>query len=223
MAKGGFIGVNETARKLKKGWVGINGASRKLKKGWVGVNGVARQIFSAVPDLRYIFNNGSYDAESGNFTFLGISPAGFRNYAYGSVGSTIDATLEEYDYDADVNYDGATVIFSTNNAVDLTDYAKIVLVGTQTMALGATSFGKDQYGVCLLGVGDYKRNVHFTRSSYQAVFNAANIHASTYKGAFTIELDVSNVVGMQYIYVGFSSYVWCDNEWSISQVMLRGE
>lgn len=47
MAKGGYLGVGGTARKIKKGYIGIGGTARKIKKGYLGVGGVARLIYNA--------------------------------------------------------------------------------------------------------------------------------------------------------------------------------
>ena len=42
MAKGGYVGIDGVARKLKKAYVGVGGVARKIKKAYVGINGVAR-------------------------------------------------------------------------------------------------------------------------------------------------------------------------------------
>lgn len=47
MAKGAYVGVSSTARKIKKIYVGVNGIARKVKKAYVGVNGIARLFYSA--------------------------------------------------------------------------------------------------------------------------------------------------------------------------------
>ena len=46
MPKGGYVGIDNIARKLKKGYVGIDEIARKLKKGYVGIGGVARPCFT---------------------------------------------------------------------------------------------------------------------------------------------------------------------------------
>ena len=47
MARDGYVGLNNVARRLKKGYVGVNGVARRLKKGYLGVNGVARLCWVA--------------------------------------------------------------------------------------------------------------------------------------------------------------------------------
>lgn len=47
MAVGCWVGVNSTARRVRKAWVGVNGVARKVRKGWVGVNGLARLCFTS--------------------------------------------------------------------------------------------------------------------------------------------------------------------------------
>ena len=46
MAKGAYIGINNTARKIKKMYVGVNNVAHKVVKGYIGVGGVARPFFS---------------------------------------------------------------------------------------------------------------------------------------------------------------------------------
>lgn len=47
MAKSGYIGVSDKARKIKKGYIGVGGIARKLKKAYIGVGGIARATFSS--------------------------------------------------------------------------------------------------------------------------------------------------------------------------------
>ena len=54
MAKGGYIGVNGTAKKIKKGYVGVGGTAKTIKKGYMGIGGVARPIWAGgVGKLEY--------------------------------------------------------------------------------------------------------------------------------------------------------------------------
>jgi hypothetical protein len=46
MAKGGYIGVDDKARKIKKCYIGVDGVARKVKKAYIGVDGVARLIYT---------------------------------------------------------------------------------------------------------------------------------------------------------------------------------
>lgn len=51
MAKRIYVGVGNTARRVKKAYVGINGIARRIKKAYIGVGGVARPCFST--ELEY--------------------------------------------------------------------------------------------------------------------------------------------------------------------------
>ena len=53
MAKGMYIGIGGTARKIKKAYVGIDGVARKIKKAYIGIGGVARPFFSSEEIVRY--------------------------------------------------------------------------------------------------------------------------------------------------------------------------
>ena len=46
MAKGWYVGINGTARKVKKGYIGVDGVARKIKKAYIGIGGVARPCWS---------------------------------------------------------------------------------------------------------------------------------------------------------------------------------
>jgi hypothetical protein len=42
MSKCAYIGVNNTAKKIKRGYIGINGISHRIKKAYIGIGGKAR-------------------------------------------------------------------------------------------------------------------------------------------------------------------------------------
>lgn len=46
MPKKVYVGVNNTARKVKKIYFGVDGTARKVKKGYIGIGGVARPFWS---------------------------------------------------------------------------------------------------------------------------------------------------------------------------------
>lgn len=50
MAKGIYVGVNNTARKITKAYVGVDGVPRKVKKAYIGVEGVPRLVYSNNPE-----------------------------------------------------------------------------------------------------------------------------------------------------------------------------
>ena len=53
MAKGGYSGVENVSRKIKKGYIGdANGTARKIKKAYVGdENGIAKLVLSSTPKM----------------------------------------------------------------------------------------------------------------------------------------------------------------------------
>ena len=73
MAKGGYIGVSSTARRIKKIYIGQDGKAKKVKKAYIGVNGVAKLfyamggMFFGVGGRSYPFD---YDTASETFTTL---------------------------------------------------------------------------------------------------------------------------------------------------------
>lgn len=62
MAKGIYLGIAGTARKVKKLFAGVNGTARKVKKVYVGVGGAARLVWTSAEDGQQVFTS------SGTFT-----------------------------------------------------------------------------------------------------------------------------------------------------------
>lgn len=50
MAKRIYVGVGNTARRVKKAYVGINGLARRIKRAYIGVGGVARILYTTELD-----------------------------------------------------------------------------------------------------------------------------------------------------------------------------
>jgi hypothetical protein len=46
MSKGIYIGVDGTARKVKRAYIGVDGTARRITKGYIGVGGVARPFWT---------------------------------------------------------------------------------------------------------------------------------------------------------------------------------
>ena len=46
MAKKGYVGIDNVARKVTKQYIGVNNVARKVTKGYIGVNNVARQCYA---------------------------------------------------------------------------------------------------------------------------------------------------------------------------------
>lgn len=124
MTRAIYVGVNNTARKVKTLYVGVNGVARKVKKMYIGVNGVARLCYtsevtvtvtivqSANQTITVICNGNSYTstftAKAGSTYTASISAS--TGYNAGTLNSTsgtlIDnitisataATLKTYTY-----------------------------------------------------------------------------------------------------------------------------
>lgn len=60
MSKAVYVGVANTARKVKKMYVGVDGVARKVKKGYIGVDGKARLFYLSHPFVSY---SGEYTME----------------------------------------------------------------------------------------------------------------------------------------------------------------
>lgn len=50
MAKRIYVGVGNTARRVKKAYIGMGGVARRIKKAYIGVGGVARPCFATEPE-----------------------------------------------------------------------------------------------------------------------------------------------------------------------------
>lgn len=109
MAKGGWIGNADKARKLKKGWIGVDNKARKIKKGWLGVAGIARLIFAGgeleyystvTPYLTYYYGGNaaatpSYILFRGRVT-VSSSSRGFDVYNTSLVHSNLASAAFDY-------------------------------------------------------------------------------------------------------------------------------
>ena len=80
MAKGAYIGVGNSSRKLKNIYVGVGGIAKKVKRGYIGVNGVSR-LFLAPSTPVYgntltstyarTFINGNGACNNSNYALIG--------------------------------------------------------------------------------------------------------------------------------------------------------
>lgn len=96
MPKAGYIGVDGTARKIKKGYFGVDGAARKIRKGYIGVGGVARPCWSGDPISYYgvitpgsCLYNSHIACQVGGYALFGggawKATSSGKRYAYGTV------------------------------------------------------------------------------------------------------------------------------------------
>lgn len=91
MAKGVYIGVNNSAKKVKQIYIGVNGQAKKVKKGYIGVNGQAKLFFSSenftydgVGNSSQALTTGRYSMMCSNWYMNDYSP----NYVYFAGGKT---------------------------------------------------------------------------------------------------------------------------------------
>lgn len=54
MAKGAYIGIENTSKELKNAYVGINGIAKEIKEIYVGVEGVPKLVWQSIPPNPYI-------------------------------------------------------------------------------------------------------------------------------------------------------------------------
>lgn len=75
MAKATYIGVDTTARKVKKAYIGVGGVARQIKKAYIGVNGVAKQVYSS--EIVLPLYTGSYStAIIGKYQYMYLTDSG---------------------------------------------------------------------------------------------------------------------------------------------------
>ena len=137
MSKGAYIGVGNSAKKIKSIYIGVNGVAKKVKKAYIGVNNVAKlwwssgltrklvntidvsQLPSSVIDtdavVKYIAGNSNGDARTGNYSFAGM--------AYGNSGDDDEYSDYYSGFDVIVHDNGTYVTqnhyyFGGSNAYD---------------------------------------------------------------------------------------------------------
>lgn len=92
MAKGAYLGISNTARKVKNIYVGVNGVARKIKKAYIGdENGLARLCWSTGTPL---VSGMLYTNNSTSFTVSGLDfqPTGAALMATSNTSSEISWT-----------------------------------------------------------------------------------------------------------------------------------
>lgn len=107
MAKGGYFGVADVARKLTKGYFSPDGTARKIIKAYMGVGGVARPCWSA--DGPSLINYGSISQM--NVRRYGLTGAAAGNCAYFAGGTNFELASYAYINEVDV-YNGLTKLTS---------------------------------------------------------------------------------------------------------------
>lgn len=97
-----YVGVGDTAHKVKKMYVGVDGVAKKVKKAYVGVNGVARKIFSGNELEGYTWTQIAEIAKSGSASnVFSIGDTKLMSLGYASTGSLkwYTATIIGFDHD----------------------------------------------------------------------------------------------------------------------------
>lgn len=91
----GYIGVDGTAKKIKKMYVGIDGVARKVKKAYIGVNGVAKLWFRGIAKT---ISEGKASFTSRNW-IAGAKAGAYALFAggyYNQLYSSVNAVSEDF-------------------------------------------------------------------------------------------------------------------------------
>lgn len=208
MAKGAYLGINDTARKVKNIYVGVNGVAREVKKAYIGdENNIARLCYSAgIP-----FASGSITTASASKT-LTISDLAFTptfavimyrcntsNYAglLGAYGSNIF-------YD---NYGCANITYSGLNTTITYGTNYVTITNNATGSFKNTYFNKGTYSYIILGVNTDNENVAYGTQNISYGTNSMTVSG----------LSFTPNRGMCYFYDSYGS-----NNYS-NTAMIRGQ
>lgn len=96
MAKAAYLGVDGTARKIKKSYVGVGGTARKIRRAYLGVGGVARPCWSGAELVAY----GSIASLRG--ATAGMIPSNSRYLIFGQGGGCWSETNVTTAYNSDL-------------------------------------------------------------------------------------------------------------------------
>lgn len=162
MAKGAYLGISDTARKVKNIYVGVNGVARKIKKAYIGdENGLARLCYSAgIPFASGTITTTSYSS-SLEITNLSFAPT-FAFILFNATSSNKTPKLmglyaKSVFYD---NYGRINVMFSDDVAVTYgTSSVKITNIATSSAK--NTLFTPGSYSYIILGVNTNNNNVAY--------------------------------------------------------------
>ena len=121
-----YIGVDGTARQVKKIYTGVDNVARKVKKGYVGVGGVARPFFSAESRVEYygaitplsLERNALSATTIGNYALFGGGYTTNTSYA-----NTVDA------YNISLTRSTPTVLSVARNNLAATTIGNYALFG----------------------------------------------------------------------------------------------
>ena len=148
MAKGAYLGINDTARKVKNIYVGVDGVARKIKKAYIGdENGLARLCWSAgIP-----FASGTITTTSGSKT-LTISDLPFK------------PTFAVIMYQCNTsNYGGLLGVHGYNSFYDNYGYANMSFSSDVTITYGTNSVTITNNATSSF------RNVRFHKGTYSYI------------------------------------------------------
>lgn len=95
MTKSAYIGINDTARKVKSIYIGVDGIARKVTKGYIGVSGIAQQ-WHTLESIKIVMGlsvgrSNLSGASNKNYAFF----AGGLSRVNGSAGNT--AVVDAFD------------------------------------------------------------------------------------------------------------------------------
>lgn len=149
MAKAGYMGVADVARKVKRMYIGVDGVARKVKKAYIGVDGVARLWWNGeVKQVVYgtvTATTTSYGVNNIKISALAFQPKGFVFWGSANSGnrSAIDFAYDNNSIKMAVGTHSCTLIRTdpggmfikdtTNGKVDVgEDYIEVSTTSSYT-------------------------------------------------------------------------------------------
>lgn len=143
MAKGMYIGIDDTARKVNGMYVGVDGVARKVKKGYIGVDGVAQCFFDN--SVKYIINiilQNDYSASPSISIYVDNK---FYTTLYGYEGSSECFQQLSLSDGQQIKLVGIRATYqgcSNSNALTITSQTRTQLVATVHGNVDITFFGQ---------------------------------------------------------------------------------
>ena len=157
MAKGAYIGVDNTARKIKKGYIGVDNTARKIKKGYIGVGGAARLFYSLGPPMITSRLNGTKYCDNVILASINDKYLLVQDYDNGSQRVYDKSLTVVYSGNRSYNFYGANSVGSYGALIPKTT-SEPIYVYTDSLTLTYVDFGTTT-GYSLrpgnIKVGDY--------------------------------------------------------------------
>lgn len=171
MAKAGYIGINNIARKIKSGYVSQSEIARKIKKGYIGVGGVARPFWTE-EELNYY----------GEITPLSVARYGLAATSIGNYvlfgGGAVSGTGNTGRNDVD-SYDSSLTLMTLSGLSQSGKSLKASSVGDYALFAGAQGYPG---GSNLVTTYD----CNLTKGSAPVLNHELRGHSSSYVGNYAL-------------------------------------